>query len=254
MSDINSDLLTQEVDDEVRRERMRNFWKAYGKYVIGGAVAIVALVSGNEGFKAYERSVESGHSSAFAAALDASTADEAGAVEIWEKALPDLGAGYGALARLRIAGAAVKAENFARALEAYDALAADSKADTSLRDFARLQAGMLVAGKMGDADAARGRLAVVAIKGNAWYFSAQEQLALIDLAQNDLDAALQKFSLLADDAESPRSVSARARQFRSFIEAKQAAMTPMETPDEVPVDAPDSETTAAPAADEGEAQ
>lgn len=226
MSDLNSDLLTQEVDDEVRRERMLNLWKAYGKYVIGGAVAIVAIVAGNEGYKAYVTSVEQENSSAFEAAVDAASVNGADAVAVWEKAVPALSDGYGTLGQLRLAAAAIDAGDLDRALAAYDALAADSKADEALQQFGALQAGMLLAGKMNDLDGAKARLSTIAQKGNAWYFSAQEQLALIDLQQGALDEALGKFILLADDAETPQTIRTRASQFRSFIEAKQAAAAP----------------------------
>ncbi|WP_417460769.1 tetratricopeptide repeat protein [Kordiimonas sp.] len=226
MSDLNSDLLTQEVDDEVRRERMLNLWKAYGKYLIGIAVGIVVLVAGNEGYKAYVKSVESAYSTAFEAAREASLEEGADALAIWEAALPELGSGYGVPARLHLASAAITAGDYPRALTAYETLAADSKAEPAMRDFATLQAGMLLAGKLEDADAARGQLSTIAVKGKAWYFSAQEQLALLDLQAGDLDAALNKFTLLADDAETPQSIQARASQFRNFVEAQQAAASP----------------------------
>lgn len=247
MSDLNSDLLTQEVDDEVRRERMLNLWKAYGKYVIGGAVAIVAIVAGNEGYKAYVTSVEQKNSSAFEAAVDAAGADGADAVTVWEQAVPGLSAGYGALAQLRLASAAIDAGDLQRALATYEALAADSTADEALQQFAMLQAGMLLAGKMNDLDGARAHLSTIAQKGNTWYFSAQEQLALIDLQQGALGDALGKFALLADDAETPQSIRSRATQFRSFIEAKQAAAAPVAGTEA-------DEAAPAGASEEGEAQ
>ncbi|WP_262691715.1 tetratricopeptide repeat protein [Kordiimonas aestuarii] len=255
MSDLNSDLLTQEVDDEVRRERMINLWKSYGKYLIGIAVGIVAIVAGTEGYDAYVKSVEQKNSSAFEATVEAAAADSSSALKLWEDVTPTLSDGYGALAQLRLAAAAIDAGDMQRALDAYDGLAANSKADTALRDFAQLQAGMLMAGKMNDLDAARGRLAAIALKGNAWYFSAQEQLALIDLRQGMLDEALSKFTLLADDAQSPQTVKTRASQFRSFIEAKQMSATETSAPavDEPAGDTPEAET-APDTNEEGEAQ
>ncbi|WP_417448860.1 tetratricopeptide repeat protein [Kordiimonas sp.] len=251
MSDLNSDLLTQEVDDEVRRERMHNLWKAYGKYLIGTAVAIVAIVAGTEGYDAYTKSEEQKNSAAFEQAVEAASADGADALKVWENSAPSMRSGYGALAQLRLAAAAIDAGQPQRALDAYDALAAESGADTALRDFARLQAGMLMAGKMNKPDDARGRLATVAVKGNAWYFAAQEQLALIDLRQGRLEDALSKFALLADDAESPQSLKARANQFRSFVEARQM-MSGDVTPALTTPPAADEASTGT--EDEGEAQ
>ncbi|WP_020399067.1 tetratricopeptide repeat protein [Kordiimonas gwangyangensis] len=245
MSDLNSDLLTQEVDDEVRRERMLNLWKAYGKFVIGGAVAIVAIVAGNEGYKAYVTSEEQKNSTAFEAAVEAAGRDGADAVKVWEDAAPTLGSGYGALAKLQLAAAATEAGDLDRAIAAYDAVASDSSTDEAVRAFGDLQAGMLLAGKKGDLDGAKARLSTIAQKGNAWYYSAQEQLALIDIQQGNLDDALSKFTLLADDAETPQSIRGRAGEFRSFIEAKQGIAVPA-------MEAPADEAEAA--AEEGDAQ
>ncbi len=243
MSDLNSDLLTQEVDDEVRRERMLNLWKAYGKYVIGGAIAIVAIVAG------YVTSVEQENSSAFERAVDAAATDGANAVQVWEEAVPGLSAGYGALGRLQLAAAAIEAGDLDRALAAYDALSKDGSSDEAVRDFANLQAGMLLAGKMNDLSAARARLSTIAQKGNTWYYSALEQIALIDLQEGNLDDALSKFTLLADDAETPQSIKVRAGDFRRFVEAKQSAGAP------APTDAAPAEEVNDPApATEGEGQ
>jgi len=224
VSDINSDLIAQEVDDEVRRERMNLLWKAYGKYLIAAAIGVVLVVAGREIYNWRVTTTETANSVAFTAALEEAAVEEADVASIWRSALPDLGAGYGALARLQLADAELKAGRTDMALEALDELAADTAADKYLRDLAALKAGMLVAGTVGDLDAAKGRLSTLAVKGeSAWYYSAQEQLALIDLQQANLDAALLKFTLLADDAETPQSISGRAAQFREFIESQNRA-------------------------------
>ncbi len=222
VSDINSDLVAQEVDDEVRRERMNLLWKRYGKYVIGGAVGVVLVVAGREIYNWRVSSIESQHSEAFQAAIEQANVEGADAVAIWREAAPKLGGGYVALAQLREAAALADGGDIAGAIATYDGLAADDTAPTSLRELGTLKASMLMIGQ-GDLDSARGKLSTIAVKGKAWYFSAQEQLALIDLQQGDLDGALEKFRLLAEDAETPASIQGRASQFRTFIEAQQFA-------------------------------
>lgn len=247
MSDINSDLATQEVDEEVRRERMMRLWQASRRYVIGGAVGVVLVVAGREIYMNRAASIEGAHSEAFQSALDASAVEGADAASVWQQALPELGeSGYAALARLRVAGALVESGKAAEAMQAYNALATDTSANEAVRELATLKSAMLQASQAGDLDAAKGRLATIAIKGKAWYFSAQEQLALIDLQQGNMNAALQKFILLADDADTPPSIQARATQFRNFIEAQQfaeAAVTSSEDTSEEPtiVDEGDSQ-------------
>lgn len=218
MSDLNSDLLTQEVDEEVRRERMKQLWSAYGKYLIGLAVGIVIIVGGREAYTAYVKSAEEASSTAFETARAASNEEGVDAAQIWRDALPALDGGYATIGRMRIAAAAAKEGNISEAIAAYDAIAADSSADDSLRSLAQLFAGMLVTRSGEDYTDARSRLSVVAIKGEPWYHSALEQLALVDLEIGDQEAALSGFKQLTEDPETPQNIRARAQEMRSALE------------------------------------
>jgi len=226
VSDLHSDLLTQEVDEEVRRERMHKLWKTYRKYVFGTAAAIVIVVAGREIYQYQVKTREEGFSTIFSKAADSAGADGADVLKVWQEALPKLKGGYHALAEMRLAKAAENKGDVATALKAYDNVIADDSLEQSMRDLAELQSGLLQAGKGKNLDDARSRLSLVAVKGNAWYFSAQEQLALIDLQQGNLKAAHDKISLLADDAETPQSIKARANELRSYIEARMPAKKP----------------------------
>ena len=226
VSDTNPDLIAQEVDDEVRRERMNQLWSAYGKYLIGLAVGIVLLVGGREAYTSYVKSLEEASSAAFETANLASVADSANAVEIWQNALPELQAGYATLGRMRLAAAASANGDVASAITSYDEIAADSGADESLRSMAQLFAGMLVSREGADLDDARARLSLVAIKGEPWYFSGLEQLALVDLKRGDKEAALAGYNLLANDTETPQAILARVTQLKLALE-KELGIDPL---------------------------
>lgn len=218
MSDLNSDLITQEVDEEVRRERMKQLWSAYGKYLIGLAVGVVLLVGGREGFKAYVENREQASSAVFEAAQENSAADTANAAQIWQAALPELEGGYQTLGRMRLAASAAANGEIEGAIANYDAIASDKDTDPSLRSLAQLFAGMLVSREGTDLEEARARLSVVAIQGEPWYFSAVEQLALVDIQKGDKEAALAGFNQLVDDPATPQSVRARATQLKAALE------------------------------------
>lgn len=241
MSDLNSDLIVQEVDDEVRSERMRQLWAAYGKYVIGLAVAIVFLVGGREGYKSYVEAKEQASSAAFETASVAAGEDSANAVAIWQEAIGSLEGGYRTLGQLRMAKAAASNGDAAAALAAYDAVIADSSADPSLRDMAQLYAGMLLLrGDAGqDLAAARSRLSLVAVDTSAWYHSALEQLALTDTLLGDKEVALNEYRTLVQDETTPATIRGRAEQMRDALEtelginqfdtASPAATAPLDT-------------------------
>ncbi len=220
MSDLQSDLVTQEVDEEVRRERMRQLWSAYGRYLIGLAVGIVILVGGREAYTAYVESGEEANSTAFEVAAEQAADDTANAAQIWREAANSLDGGYNALAQLRLAASADANGDTATAIAAYDAVAENADTDESLKGLAQLFAGMLIARDGNDLASARARLSVVAIQGNPWYFSALEQLALVDIKLGDKEAALQGFTQLAESLQTPQSIRTRAGQLKAALEAE----------------------------------
>lgn len=218
MSDNNPDLAAQEVDDDLRRDQMNALWKAYGKYVIGGAIGIVLAVGGTQLYSQQVNSNREANSSIFSAAVESALPDEASAKEIWEAAVSELEGGYVALAELRLASTLAAAGEVVSAIAAYDKVAANKDGDVILQEYAQLMAAMLVLGQNEDIDAAKGRFEVIAIEGQPWYFSATEQVAYIDMTQGNFDVALTQFRLLIDNGKTPPTIVARARQFRDMLE------------------------------------
>ena len=99
----------REVDEDIRRERYSKLWKRYGKYVIAGAVAIVVLTAGREGWKQYQTAQREVAGERFAQALDlAASGRETDAVTAFSALADDAGAGYATLARLRGGGTACR--------------------------------------------------------------------------------------------------------------------------------------------------
>ena len=60
----------REVDEDIRRERYAKLWKAYGRYVIGAALALVIGVAATIGWREYTRAQREADGAQFAAALD----------------------------------------------------------------------------------------------------------------------------------------------------------------------------------------
>lgn len=221
MSDNNPDLAAQEVDEELRRDQLNALWKAYGKYIIGGAVGIVLAVAGNEIYTSQVKNAQEANAKVFETAMSRGETDSANAAAVWQDALPNLSGGYVTLAALRAAQAEARAGNIDAAIAAYDSIASSGEQDVVLADFAKLMAGLLVAEQKGDLDAARGRLSTIAQKGMPWYYSALEQIAFIDMRQGQTTEAYNKFLRLAGDSETPQTISGRAAQFRDLLEEEQ---------------------------------
>ena len=217
MSDNQPDLALKEIDEEMRRERLNQFWGRYGKYVIGTALGIILVVGAREAWTSYRVSVEIENANRFESASEAAFEAGSDAISVWNEAAEDLSEGYAVLARFRLAAASLTARNFDEAIGAYDAIATDKSVSESYRDLARLLAAMTVVDAREDYADARSRLSVVAVKGRTWFYSATEQLALLDLLQGDKAAARSRFATLTNDPETPTSMRSRAGAYEAML-------------------------------------
>ena len=257
MADTNPDLEAQAVDEALRHDQMKALWKAYGKYVIGGAIGIVLAVGGSQLYEYQVNAGKEANSAVFSKAVDQAVAEGADPAEIWEQAASEVTGGYSALAGLRLATELAKAGDVDAALSAYDTLAADAGNDIVLREYAQLLAAMLVLDKKNDLAEARSRFSVLSVKGQPWYFTATEQLAFINMKEGALEQALEQFAVLADDADTPQSVAARARQFRNMLEGQGVGMLvpeEMSAEEAVPTEAEPAEEVGADTGNSEEAE
>lgn len=204
MSDI-----FREVDEELRQDRMKALAKRYG-----GAALTVALLAviGTAGFVGWKNWRDQGRRAA-TAALESALMKAAAGGEDGVKALSELaGKSSGeiaGLARLSAGAALTRDGKLAEAAQVYDSLAADAAAPTWQRDLALL---LSVARQTdgGDAAALSARLAPLLAPGNPWRFQAKELAGLLAARSGDRAKAQTYFQQLADDAQAPAGVRARA--------------------------------------------
>lgn len=203
MADDNDSLL-REVEEELRRERMQKLWEQYSTVIIGVLVLIPVSVFGYQAWRESGRAASEASGARFETALnqiDEKKNDEAlnSFSEIAAQGAP----GYGALARLHVAGAQAKAGKTAEAVASYEALSKDGSADRILRDFAALQAAAL---RLGEADFTemQNRLKPLSASGQPFKTSASELLGIAAFkAGKNEDARNLLEPLLIDPAASP---------------------------------------------------
>jgi hypothetical protein len=200
-----------EVDEEMRRERLRRVWDQYGLYILILVVLFVAGIAGWRGWEYYQnqRAAEFGAQFEAASAL-AEAGKLAEAEKDFAKIAGDANRGYRVLARLREAEAAIPRDATA-AVAQFDAIAADSGLDLRFRDLAAVRSGLVLVDTAPFADLEK-RLEAPAAAGRPYRHTARELLALSAFRADD-KKALQRWSdLIANDAESPA-------QMRSRVEA-----------------------------------
>lgn len=197
-----------EVDEEVRRERLKKLWDQYGLYVLILAVLFVVAIAGWRGWEYYQnqRAAEFGSQFEAAAAL-AAAGKFADAEKDFAKIAADGNRGYRVLARLREAEAAIPRDR-AAAVSQFDAIAGDASFDLRFRDLAAVRAGLLLVDTASFSDMEK-RLDGVAASGRPFRHTARELLTLSAFRAGD-KTALQRWSdLISGDAESPAQMRAR---------------------------------------------
>jgi hypothetical protein len=197
-----------EVDEEVRRERLKRLWDRYGLFILILVVLFVAGIAGWRGWEHYQnqRAAEFGAQFEAASAL-AEAGKAAEAEKDFAKIAADGTRGYRILARLREAEAMI-ARDRAAAVAQFDAIAADISLDQRFRDLATIRSGLLLVDTAPLPDIEK-RLETVAATGRPFRHSARELLALSAFRAGD-QKALQRWSeLIAGDAESPAQMRAR---------------------------------------------
>jgi hypothetical protein len=208
-----------EVDEEVRRERLKKLWDRYSIYLIALAVLIVAVIGA---WRGYEYWVAKRAAAAGAAFEAAGVLSEQGkyteAEAAFAKVAADAPQGYRVLARMRVASALAQVKP-ADAIKAYDELSADASIGTTWQDLAAIRAGLLLVDTASLADMRR-RLDPLAEPTRSFRHTARELLALSAWRSHDIPAARRYLDMIATDAESPIGTRARADVLSGLIAAE----------------------------------
>ena len=207
-----------EVDEEVRRERLHRLWERYSLLIIAAAVLIVAAVGGWRGYQwlAAKKAAEAGTRFESAVALS-DQGKHAEAEAAFAKVAAEAPAGYRALARLR-AAAEVAAGDPKQAVKAYDEIAADGSLGQTLQDLAAVRAGMLLV-DTAPLSEMRQRLEPLTEPGRTFRHTARELLALSAWRNHDATTAKHFIDMITNDAETPAGTRARIDVLSALIAA-----------------------------------
>jgi hypothetical protein len=207
----------QEIDEDVRRERLQQLWKRYGHYVIGAGLLLVFGTAAVVGWREYQNRQNLAQAQRFLAAMDqAQRGDEAGARDAFARLAADAGPGYATLARLQQAALLAKAGDTAGAAAVYEQIAADGRVDPVFRDLATI---MIVQDTIATEDPGRlaQRLAPLLGEKNPWRHSALELSALAAQRAGDQAKARELYTKLADDLTAPQNLRARATEMLAIL-------------------------------------
>jgi hypothetical protein len=198
----------QEVDEEVRREKLAQLWERYGNLIVAAALAVVLAVAGWRGYEYWDSQKAAESGAAFEAAIAlAGDGKQAEAQAAFAKIANEGSSGYRVLARFREAAELAKTDG-AAAVKVYDALAADSGIGRPLQDLATVRASLILVDTATLADLTA-RLEPLTAKDRPFRHSARELLALGAWRTGDSAAAKKWFDLISTDVETPSGTRQR---------------------------------------------
>ncbi|MCD7059757.1 tetratricopeptide repeat protein [Pelagibacterium xiamenense] len=138
---MSDDSFLREVEEELRSDKMRAFWRKYAPFIIGAAVLIVVVVAANEAWNWWRASTAAAASDRYYAAVNLAVEGDYPAAEDALAAIVEDGPrGYAVLAQFRQGSVQRQQGDAAGALATYDALSS-SLDSQRLRELALILAG-----------------------------------------------------------------------------------------------------------------
>jgi hypothetical protein len=211
-----TDHIFREVDEEVRRERLKRLWDRYGLYILGVALLVVLFTAGYRGWEAWTAGRAAAAGDDFLQAVDyAETGDVEAALASFQTLAAEGPNAYPVLARLRAAAVLGDAGRLDEAVAEYDAVAA-AGTEPALQDLARLRAGLLLVDRM-SLEEAKFRLERLAVAEAPYRHSAREAIALVAYRTGAYEEAERWFRELIADPQAPQGARARADVMMQLI-------------------------------------
>lgn len=207
-----TDLFIREVDEDLREEHLTKLWKAYGNYIIGGAVALVLGVAGYQAWHNYDLSRRAAWGERFGVALEmAQQTDKTDAARQAFAALAaDTDGGYKLMIRFQDAALLERIGDRKGAAAAYFAIADDGGAPQIYRDLATVL-GAYKAIDDAPAEALAKRVEPLTADANPWRHSARELAALLARKGGDGAKAKSLLTALVGDLGAPQGIRNRAQ-------------------------------------------
>jgi hypothetical protein len=207
----------QEVEEDVRRERLEKFWKKNSDYIIAGVALVIIAVAGVELWRVYSQNQRIKASSEYAVAAEmARSGQSTFAANLFGKLAKTAPGGYAAVSQLAEADALSSAGNRTDATALYRKIAAGN--DPYLAAIARIHLAWVIVDDSSKADV-KALLDPVRASGKAWDPMVREILAYADVRAGDTKEAESEYQALVADKEVPSGVRERAQIMALFLKA-----------------------------------
>ncbi len=220
MSNPLSDQAFHEVDEAVRQDELKAWWKRYGTWAVSAGVVVVVAISGFVGWQRYQASQRAQAGAAYSAALamiseNTASGNAAARAEL-DKQAASAPEPYRSLAALVAAQLRDTPEEQAKAL-----LEVAPRLPSELSDLAVVLAAFRSADSS-KADEAMAKLAAIGGPERAFHGSAVELEALSALRKGDLKRARELWASLAKDPSAPPGAQQRSQALLDYYASREA--------------------------------
>jgi hypothetical protein len=221
-----NDTFFQEVEENLRRDRMTDFFKSYGKWVAVAVVLFLAAVGGWIYWEEQQKRASADQSEKLHALL---TDLAAGRTQTVPQRVAELEKSHSDVVRasaiLTDAAVALEKNNRSAAIAKYRELANDKGLAQPFRDVATIRLTALEFDTIKPEEVIA-RLQPLAKPGNPWFGSAGEMTALALMKQNKNAEAGRLFAAIAADTQVPTSIRSRAVQVAGTLGVDASASLP----------------------------
>lgn len=189
-----TDVLFQEIDDEIKQEKVLNFWKKYGLYALIIVIVSLTLAVSYESIVAWRNKKAQTWSDAYAYAFNLQVQGD------YEKsilAFQDIAAKnngiFKDLSELQIANVYFEQNKIDQGVSALQKFVENDEANLSLRNAARVKLASYLL-ENASVDAVDSVIAPLLTENNPWYAVAKEIQAMLAIREKDFQRAKQLYT------------------------------------------------------------
>jgi len=217
LSPQSNEAFMREVDEELRKDQALHVWRNYGRAIIGLVIVGLLAFGGFLYWQGHSDGRRGEEGEKFKAAFKALGANKA---QETEAPLRELAAsssrGFSAMARFTQADVLLQKNDLKGAAGVLGGIAGDTDLPQEFRDLATIRQVSAEYDTLKPEQVIE-RLKGLAVKGNAWFGSAGEMVAIAYLRQGKRGDAGKLFGEIAKDEGVPRSIRQRAVQMAGVL-------------------------------------
>ncbi|HET7316602.1 MAG TPA: tetratricopeptide repeat protein [Sphingomicrobium sp.] len=216
----------REVDENLRRDRVEQFAKQYGKWLIAAVILFLIAVAAWLYWQNRQQKQAAAHSEELMAIYNDIGAGKIDAAKKKLQPLEDSDSdAVRALTLLTEASIALDANDSKTALAKYHAIAADDDLPAAYRNLGTIRATAIEFDKLKPEEVIA-RLEPMTKPGEPWFGSAGEMTAMAYLKQGQKDKAGRLFAAIAADQQVPETIRNRAVQIAGTLGVDASASAP----------------------------